>query len=57
MFQTSLEQVFHWLSTPQRPGACGVPLYFVRVDQAGNVTKHHIAPGCGWRNLAGPVRS
>ena len=43
MFQTSLEQVFHRLSTLQRPGARGVPFYFVRVDQAGNITKRHSA--------------
>jgi predicted transcriptional regulator len=42
-FQTSLEQVFHRLSTLQRPGARGVPFYFVRVDQAGNITKRHSA--------------
>jgi len=43
MFHTSLEQVFHRLSTLQRPGARGVPFYFVRVDQAGNITKRHSA--------------
>uniref|UniRef100_B0T0P6 Transcriptional regulator, XRE family n=1 Tax=Caulobacter sp. (strain K31) TaxID=366602 RepID=B0T0P6_CAUSK len=43
MFQTSLEQVFHRLSTLQRPGARGLPFYFVRVDQAGNITKRHSA--------------
>lgn len=42
-FETSLEQVFHRLSTLQRPGARGVPFYFVRVDQAGNITKRHSA--------------
>ncbi|AYV47193.1 Cro/Cl family transcriptional regulator [Caulobacter flavus] len=42
-FQTSLEQVFHRLSTLQRPGARGVPFYFVRLDRAGNITKRHSA--------------
>lgn len=42
-FQTSLEQVCHRLSTLQRPGSRGVPFYFVRVDQAGNITKRHSA--------------
>ncbi|MGI9246556.1 MAG: helix-turn-helix domain-containing protein [Steroidobacteraceae bacterium] len=37
----SFEQVAHRLSTLQRPGARGVPFYFVRVDQAGNITKRH----------------
>lgn len=43
IFQTSLEQVFHRLSTLQRPGVRGVPFYFVRLDQAGNITKRHSA--------------
>lgn len=40
-FQGSFEQVCHRLSTLQRPGARGVPFYFVRVDPAGNITKRH----------------
>ena len=35
--------MFHRLSTLQRPGARGVPFYFVRLDQAGNITKRHSA--------------
>jgi predicted transcriptional regulator/transcriptional regulator with XRE-family HTH domain len=42
-FGTSFEQVCHRLSTLQRPGARGVPFYFVRVDMAGNITKRHSA--------------
>ena len=42
-FQASCEQVAHRLSTLQRPGARGTPFYFVRVDQAGNITKRHSA--------------
>jgi hypothetical protein len=42
-FQTSFEQVCHRLSTLQRPGARGIPFYFVRVDMAGNITKRHSA--------------
>jgi predicted transcriptional regulator len=42
-FQTSLEQVCHRLSTLQRPGERGVPMYFVRVDAAGSITKRHSA--------------
>ncbi|MFM7066165.1 MAG: short-chain fatty acyl-CoA regulator family protein [Gammaproteobacteria bacterium] len=42
-FHASFEQVCHRLSTLQRPGAHGVPFYFVRVDQAGNITKRHSA--------------
>lgn len=43
MFGASLEQVCHRLSNLQRPGERGVPLYFVRVDYAGNITKRHSA--------------
>lgn len=42
-FGTSLEQVMHRLSTLQRPGQKGVPFFFARVDQAGNITKRHSA--------------
>jgi len=42
-FQASFEQICHRLSTLQRPGARGVPFYFVRVDPAGNITKRHSA--------------
>lgn len=43
MFGASIEQVAHRLSTMQRPGAKGVPFFFVRVDQAGTITKRHSA--------------
>lgn len=43
LFGASLEQVAHRLSTLQRPGAKGVPFFFVRVDQAGTITKRHSA--------------
>ncbi|SIO31679.1 transcriptional regulator, XRE family [Rhodovulum sp. ES.010] len=42
-FGASVEQVAHRLSTLQRPGAKGLPFYFVRVDQAGTITKRHSA--------------
>ena len=42
-FGTSIEQVCHRLSTLQRPGAKGIPFFFVRVDQAGTITKRHSA--------------
>ena len=35
----SYEQACHRLTTLQRPGAQGVPFFFLRVDKAGNVTK------------------
>lgn len=42
-FGASIEQVAHRLSTLQRQGARGVPFFFVRVDQAGTITKRHSA--------------
>ena len=42
-FGASQEQICHRLSSMQRPGARGVPFYFLRVDRAGNVTKRHSA--------------
>jgi hypothetical protein len=43
LFDASIEQVAHRLATLQRPGAKGVPFFFVRVDQAGTITKRHSA--------------
>ncbi len=43
LFHASLEQVAHRLSTMQRGGNRGVPFLFVRVDQAGTITKRHSA--------------
>lgn len=42
-FGASLEQVAHRLSTLQRPGLKGVPVFFARIDRAGNITKRHSA--------------
>jgi predicted transcriptional regulator/DNA-binding XRE family transcriptional regulator len=39
VFGASFEQVAHRLTTMQRVGREGVPLFFVRVDEAGNVSK------------------
>ncbi|MCQ9155702.1 helix-turn-helix domain-containing protein [Acidomonas methanolica] len=38
-FEVSFEQVCHRLSTLQRPGAEGIPFYFIKVDVAGNILK------------------
>lgn len=43
LFGASIEQVAHRLSTLQRPGSKGIPFFFVRVDQAGTITKRHSA--------------
>jgi hypothetical protein len=42
-FGASLEQICHRLSTLQRPGQKGVPVFFARIDRAGNITKRHSA--------------
>lgn len=42
-YGASLEQVAHRLSTLQRPGRKGVPIFFARIDRAGNITKRHSA--------------
>lgn len=42
-FGASIEQVSHRLSTLQRPGRKGVPIFFARIDRAGNITKRHSA--------------
>ncbi len=42
-FDASIEQIAHRLSTLQRVGNKGIPFFFVRVDQAGTITKRHSA--------------
>lgn len=43
-FGRGLEQVAHRLSTLGRPGARGIPFFFLRVDRAGTISKS-FAPG------------
>lgn len=42
-FGTSFESTCHRLSTLQRPGARGVPFFFIRTDRAGNISKRQSA--------------
>ena len=44
-FAVSFEAVCHRLSSMQRPGAKGIPFFFVRVDKAGNVSKRQSVSG------------
>ncbi len=44
-FGVSIEQVCHRLTTLQRPGQAGLPVHFVRVDIAGNISKRFSASG------------
>lgn len=39
VFGTSFEQVAHRLTTLHRPGEEKVPFFFIRIDEAGNVSK------------------
>jgi predicted transcriptional regulator len=53
LFGASIEQVAHRLSTMQRPGAQGVPFFFLRVDRAGNITKRHSATRLSFARYGG----
>ncbi|MDF1834802.1 MAG: short-chain fatty acyl-CoA regulator family protein [Alteraurantiacibacter sp. bin_em_oilr2.035] len=43
LYRTSFEQACHRLSSLQREGSRGLPVFFCRVDMAGNITKRHSA--------------
>jgi predicted transcriptional regulator/transcriptional regulator with XRE-family HTH domain len=52
-FGVGFEAVCHRLSTLQRPGAPGLPFFFVRVDRAGNVSKRHSATDFHFSRIGG----
>lgn len=52
-FGVGFETICHRLSTLQRPGARGVPFFFVRVDRAGNVSKRQSATGFHFSRVGG----
>ena len=52
-FRTSYEQVCHRLTTLRRPGAEGIPIHFVRVDIAGNISKRFSASGLRFARFSG----
>jgi hypothetical protein len=52
-FGASYEQVCQRLSSLQRPGARGVPFFFLRVDPAGNVSKRFSAAGFPFARFGG----
>ncbi len=52
-FGVSFEQVCHRLSSLQRPGARGIPFFFLRVDPAGNVSKRFSAAGFPFARFGG----
>jgi predicted transcriptional regulator/transcriptional regulator with XRE-family HTH domain len=52
-FGVSFDQACHRLSSLQRPGARGVPFFFLRVDPAGNVSKRFSAAGFPFARYGG----
>ncbi len=52
-FGASIEQVCHRLTTLQRPGARGVPFFFLRVDNAGNISKRLSGGGYHFARFGG----
>jgi predicted transcriptional regulator/transcriptional regulator with XRE-family HTH domain len=54
VFRTSFEQICHRLSTLQRPGAEGIPFFFLKTDAAGNVLKRSSATRFQFDRFGGP---
>ncbi|MFG3343280.1 short-chain fatty acyl-CoA regulator family protein [Glycomyces sp. NPDC048151] len=52
-FRVGFETVAHRLSTLQKPGARGVPFFFVRVDRAGNISKRQSATDFHFSRVGG----
>jgi predicted transcriptional regulator/DNA-binding XRE family transcriptional regulator len=52
-FRVSFEQVCHRLTSLHRPGAEGIPFYFVRVDLAGNISKKFGTAGIRFPRFSG----
>jgi predicted transcriptional regulator/plasmid maintenance system antidote protein VapI len=52
-FAVGFEAICHRLATLQRPGAQGLPFFFVRVDRAGNVSKRHSADDFHFSRVGG----
>lgn len=52
-FAMSFEAICHRLSSMQRPGAKGIPFFFVRVDKAGNVSKRQSVSGFHFARTGG----
>ncbi len=52
-YGASFEQVCHRLTTLRRPGAEGIPLHFIRIDIAGNISKRFSASGIRMPRFSG----
>ncbi|HWF75943.1 MAG TPA: short-chain fatty acyl-CoA regulator family protein [Caulobacteraceae bacterium] len=52
-FGVGFETICHRLSSLQRPGARGVPFFFIRVDRAGNISKRQSATDFHFSRVGG----
>jgi len=52
-FGVGFETTCHRLSSLQRPGARGVPFFFIRVDRAGNISKRQSATDFHFSRIGG----
>ncbi len=52
-FRAGFEQVAHRLTTLRRPGEEGVPFHMLRIDIAGNISKHFSATGLRFARFSG----
>ena len=53
LFGVGYETICHRLSSLQRPGAVGVPFFFIRVDRAGNISKRQSATDFHFSRVGG----
>ncbi len=52
-FGVTYEQACHRVTTLQRPGAAGVPFFFLRIDPVGNISKRLSAGGFHFARFGG----
>ncbi|MEO0650114.1 MAG: short-chain fatty acyl-CoA regulator family protein [Planctomycetota bacterium] len=52
-FGAGFEQVCHRMTTLRRPGDEGIPLHFIRIDIAGNISKRFSGSGIGFARYGG----
>jgi predicted transcriptional regulator/plasmid maintenance system antidote protein VapI len=53
LFGQGFETICHRLASLQRPGAVGVPFFFIRVDRAGNISKRQSAADFHFSRVGG----
>jgi predicted transcriptional regulator/DNA-binding XRE family transcriptional regulator len=52
-YRASFEQVCHRLTTLRRPGDEGIPIHFIRIDIAGNISKRFTGSGIRMPRFSG----